>query len=150
MVKRLKENTVSWTAIVSGLVTAATPAWTTTTPASVGITFALGAATVLYGAWTVSDRRAGRHWPLLVVGLALVLSPWLAGFTKPAAWIAWGAGLTLLAIADVPAAAPAEARNPTPDPHPAAAGSGAGSQATRDCASAEYNSGNGLRSYPPE
>ena len=60
-----------------------------TTPASAGTTLALGAATMLYGAWSVvARRRGGDHWPLLVLGLALALSPWLPGFTaEPAAWI---------------------------------------------------------------
>jgi len=70
---------------------------------TISYTLALGAATVIYGAWSViARRRGGGHWPLFVVGLALALSPWLAGFTgERAAWIAWVAGLALLVIGRV-------------------------------------------------
>ena len=126
MMKRLKDNTVGWTAVAIGLGTAATPAWMPTTPASAGTTLALGAATVLYGAWSVVvRRRGGDHWPLLVVGLALALSPWLARFTaEPAAWIAWIAGLALLVIGRVHtrtvAQLAAQTTSPTA-PHPSTA-----------------------------
>ena len=126
MMKRLKDNTVGWTAIAIGLGTAATPAWMPTTPASAGTTLALGAATMLYGAWSVvARRRGGDHWPLLVLGLALALSPWLPGFTaEPAAWIAWIAGLALLVIGRVHtrtvAQLAAQMTSPTA-PHPSTA-----------------------------
>ena len=44
---------------------------------------------MIYGAWpAIARRRGGEQWPLLVVGLAFALSPWLAGFTaERAAWV---------------------------------------------------------------
>lgn len=68
MMKRLKDNTVGWTAVAIGVGTAATPAWMATTPAGAGITLALGAATVLYG-------REGRLQPVDIGGGASAFWP---------------------------------------------------------------------------
>jgi hypothetical protein len=99
--KRLSDRAIGWAAIVIGLGTVLAPVATATSAASSAITVALGAATALYGGRAAAGRRRGEgHWPLVAIGLALVLSPWLAGFAvERAAWVVSTAGLALLAIA---------------------------------------------------
>lgn len=101
--KRLQDTTADWTAVAIGAAIAATPAWMATTVATAGLLLAFGAATMIYGAWpAIARRRGGEQWPLLVVGLAFALSPWLAGFTaERAAWVAWIAGGALVVIGRV-------------------------------------------------
>ena len=127
--KRLEDTTISLTAIAMGAATAATPAWMATTVASAGLLLAFGAATMIYGAWpAIACRRGGEQWPLLFVGLALALSPWLAGFpAERAAWVAWIAGLALLVIGRVhtPTVAQLAAHMTSPTaPHPSRAPKG--------------------------
>ena len=127
--KRLEDTTISLTAIAMGAATAATPAWMATTVASAGLLLAFGAATMIYGAWpAIARRRGGEQWPLLFVGLALALSPWLAGFAaERAAWVAWIAGLALLVIGRVhtPTVAQLAAHMTSPTaPHPSRAQKG--------------------------
>jgi hypothetical protein len=100
MVKYPNKTAVGWTAITLGLVTAITPTWATTTPVGAGFTLGLGAMTVIYGVWSLIARDPTRdHWAVSVVGLVLGISPWVGLYAgDEAAWVAWIAGLALLAL----------------------------------------------------
>jgi hypothetical protein len=100
MMKHLNKTAVGWTAITLGLITGITPAWATTAPVGAGFTLGLGAMTVMYGMWSLIARDPTRdHWALSVVGLVLGISPWVGGYAgDEAAWVAWIAGLALLAL----------------------------------------------------
>jgi hypothetical protein len=100
MMKYPRQVAVGWTAITSGVITAITPTWATTTPAGAGFTLGLGAMTVIYGVWSLVARDPTRdHWALSVVGLVLGMSPWVGGYAGDgAAWVAWIGGLALLAV----------------------------------------------------
>jgi hypothetical protein len=100
MMKLLDKTAVGLSAITLGLLTAITPAWVTTAPVGAGFTLGLGAMAVTYGMWSLIARDPTRdHWALSVVGLALGISPWVGGYAGDgAAWVAWIAGVALLAL----------------------------------------------------
>ena len=93
-----KDKFVGWAAIAVGLGAASTSAWMPTTAASAFATQALGAAAVIYGAWSLTARRhTGGHWGLFAIGLMLTLSPWFGGFIQErAVSITLSAGIALL------------------------------------------------------
>ena len=80
----------------TGLATAVTPAWATTTPVAAGFTLGLGAMTVIYGGWSLIARDPTKdHWALTVVGLVLEIAPWVGGFAGDgAAWVTNSAAFT--------------------------------------------------------
>ena len=78
MEKYLGKTTVGWVAIGFGVVTAVTPAWAATTAAGAASTLALGIFTAYFGALGLLARNpTPAHWGLVVVGLTLVMAPWL-------------------------------------------------------------------------
>ena len=98
--KYLSKTTVEWAAIGFGVFTALTPAWAATTAAGAACTLALGIFTAYFGVLGLLVRNpTPTHWGLVVVGLMLVMAPWLAGFVGDgAAWTAWVSGLVVLAL----------------------------------------------------
>ena len=100
MEKYLSKTTVGWVAVGSGVFTAVTPAWAATTAAGAAYTLALGIFTAYCGALGLLVRNpTPTHWGLVVVGLTLVMAPWLAGFAGDgAAWTAWVSGFVVLAL----------------------------------------------------
>lgn len=104
-----KDKFVGWAAIAVGLGAASTSAWMPTTAASAFATQALGAAAVIYGAWSLTARRhTGGHWGLFAIGLMLTLSPWFGGFIQERAvsfTLSAGIALLLISRAHTPAVA---------------------------------------------
>ena len=98
--KYLSKTTVGWVAIGFGVFTAVTPAWAATTGAGAACTLALGIFTAYFGVLGLLVRNpTPMHWGLVVVGLTLVMAPWLAGFAGDgAAWTAWVSGFVVLAL----------------------------------------------------
>ena len=98
--KYLSKTTVGWVAIGFGVFTAVTPAWAATTAAGAAYTLALGIFAAYFGALGLLVRNpTPMHWGLVVVGLTLVMAPWLAGFAGDgAAWTAWVSGFVVLAL----------------------------------------------------
>lgn len=84
-----------------GLATMSVSFWTTTSGAGAGVTIGLGAMTVIFAAWSLIARDPTKdHWSLTVVGLALLISPWVGQFAGDgASWMAWIAGALIMLIA---------------------------------------------------
>jgi hypothetical protein len=98
--KYLTKTTVGWIAIGFGVFTAVTPAWAATTRAGAACTLGMGMFTAYYGVLGLLVRNPTPiHWRLVVVGLALFIAPWIAGFASDgAAWTAWVSGFVVLAL----------------------------------------------------
>jgi hypothetical protein len=98
--KYLSKTTVGWVAIGFGVFTAVTPAWAAATGAGAACTLGFGIAIAYFGVLGLLVRNpTPMHWGLVVVGVSLVISPWLAGFAGDgAAWSAWVAGFVVLAL----------------------------------------------------
>ena len=98
--KYLTKTTVGWIAIGFGVFTAVTPAWAATTRAGAACTLAMGVFTAYYGMLGLLVRNPTPiHWGLVVVGLALFIAPWIAGFASDgAAWTTWVSGFVALAL----------------------------------------------------
>ncbi|MGX9787617.1 hypothetical protein [Mycobacterium sp. MMS18-G62] len=69
-------------------------------PAAVAVTVGLGGFTAVIAMWSMLAADPTRdYFSLAVVGSALFLAPWLAGFAdNEAAWAAWVPGLTATAL----------------------------------------------------
>src|ERR1700682_9058 len=81
--KVLTKTTVWWIAIGFGVFTAVTPAWAATTTAGAACTLGMGIFTAFYGVLGLLVRNPTPiHWGLVVVGLALFIAPWIAGFAS--------------------------------------------------------------------
>jgi hypothetical protein len=64
-----------------GVFTAVTPAWAAATGAGAACTLGFGIAIAYFGVLGLLVRNpTPMHWGLVVVGVSLVISPWLAGF----------------------------------------------------------------------
>ncbi|HEY5858079.1 MAG TPA: SPW repeat protein [Aldersonia sp.] len=87
-------------ALVLGVFTAITPAWAGTTPVGAGATVGLGALTALYALWSLIARDPTKdHWALSVVGLIMLMAPWLGMFAgDAAAWVAWIVGAAVMVL----------------------------------------------------
>jgi hypothetical protein len=98
--KYLSKTTVGWAAIGVGVFTAVSPAWAATTGAGAACTLGFGIATAYFGVLGLLVRNpTPTHWGLVVVGLALFIAPWLAGFASDgAAWTAWVSGFVVSAL----------------------------------------------------
>jgi hypothetical protein len=98
--KYLSKTTVGWIAIGFGVFTALTPSWAATTRAGAACTRGMGMFSAFYGVLGLRVRNpASIHWGLVVVGLALFIAPWIAGFASDAAaWTAWVSGFVVLAL----------------------------------------------------
>jgi hypothetical protein len=100
--KYRSKTTVGWAAIGFGVFTAVSPAWAATTGAGAGMacTLGFGIAIAYFGVLGLLVRDpTPTHWGLVVVGVSLVIAPWLAGFAgDDAAWTAWVSGLVVLAL----------------------------------------------------
>lgn len=69
-------------------------------PAAVAVTVGLGGFTAVIAVWSMLAADPTRdYFTLAVVGFALLLAPWLAGFADDeAAWAAWVPGLIATAL----------------------------------------------------
>jgi len=87
-------------ALALGLFTATTPAWAATTPVSAGATVGLGALTAMYAVWSLLARDPTKdHWALSVVGLIMLMSPWIGMFAgSAAAWVGWIVGTVVMVL----------------------------------------------------
>ena len=105
---------VGLAALVLGVFTATTPAWAETTPVSAGATVGLGALTALYALWSLIARDPTKdHWALSVVGLVMVMSPWIGMFAgSAAAWVAWIVGAAWWSLVACPTCATRRATSP--------------------------------------
>jgi len=94
---------VGFAALVLGVFAATTPAWAETTPVSAGATVGLGALSALYALWSLIALDPTKdHWALSVVGLVMVMSPWIGMFAgSTAAWVAWIVGAAVMALGGV-------------------------------------------------
>lgn len=94
------KTTVGWIAIGFGVFTAVTPAWAATTRAGAACTLGMGVFIAFYGVLGLLVRNPTQvHWGLVVVGLALFIAPWIAGFASDgAAWTACVSGFVALAL----------------------------------------------------
>jgi uncharacterized membrane protein HdeD (DUF308 family) len=93
-----------WTSIVAGIVLFVTPfVFNATAIASAAWTaYIAGVLLVVVGGWNLArpSERAG-EWLEGVIGVLLIVSPWVLGFTgAPAmAWSAWIIGIVAVALA---------------------------------------------------
>jgi hypothetical protein len=88
-------------ALVVGLVTVVLGATVArSSPVAVAVTVGLGAFTAVIGLWSLLAIDPTRDYlTLAVVGLALFLAPWIAGFVgDDAAWAAWVPGFVTTAL----------------------------------------------------
>lgn len=87
-------------ALALGVFTAITPAWAETTPVGTGATVGLGALTAMYALWSLIARDPTKdHWALSVVGLIMVMAPWLGMFAgDAAAWVSWIVGAAVMVL----------------------------------------------------
>ncbi|MGV0715320.1 SPW repeat protein [Mycolicibacterium sp. XJ662] len=101
VVRHPLSNWIGRAALLAGLVTAVLGA-TVLRASAVGVivTIGLGAMTAVIAVWVLAAEDAPRDYlTLAVVGFALFLSPWVAGFTGEAAgWTAWIAGAVVTAL----------------------------------------------------
>ena len=89
-----------WANVVLGAYLALSPLWTNGAPAGWFVTMCiLAAAAGIWAAGTASSTPA--EAVQIILGAALILSPWVAGFVSAAAaaWTAWlvGSGLIIFA-----------------------------------------------------
>jgi hypothetical protein len=92
---------ISRAALVVGLVTVVLGATVAqTSPAAVAVTVGLGAFTAVIALWSLLAIDPTRDYlTLAVVGFALFLAPWIAGFAgQDAAWAAWVPGVVATAL----------------------------------------------------
>jgi hypothetical protein len=92
---------ISRSALVVGLVTVVLGATVVkSSPAAVAVTIGLGGFTAVIAVWSLLAADPTRDYlTLAVVGFALFLAPWLAGFAgDQAAWAAWAPGFIATAL----------------------------------------------------
>jgi MFS family permease len=104
----MRNSNKSWTsyaALVVGIGAVVASLAVTSTPAGQGLTLGFGAFIVLFALLSLLVRdQTPDHWGLVVVGLALVIVPWLgAGFAPDpgAAWTAWVAGFLAMTLGGI-------------------------------------------------
>ncbi|WP_413768519.1 SPW repeat protein [Rhodococcus pyridinivorans] len=93
----------SWSggiALFLGLLTMSSSFWTETTALGRGATLGFGALASIYALWSLIARDPTKdHWALSVVGLAMLVSPWVGQFAGDgAAWTAWIYGALIMAL----------------------------------------------------
>ena len=90
-----------WVVVAAGAYTALSVLWTSQTGSSTAIMVTLGALLVIGGAINLAmPGMPAVEWAQALVAAALLLAPWVAGFTSAAgaAWTAWIAGAIALVV----------------------------------------------------
>ncbi|BDB59165.1 MULTISPECIES: SPW repeat domain-containing protein [Rhodococcus] len=87
-------------ALLLGLLTVSSSFWVETTEPGRGATLGLGALASIFALWSLVARDPTKdHWALSVVGLAMLVSPWVGRFAGDgAAWIAWVSGASIMIL----------------------------------------------------
>jgi hypothetical protein len=91
---------ISRVALILGLVTVALGATLHAHPAGVAVMIGFGAMIAVIAVWSfLAADRTRDYLTLAVVGFALVLAPWVGGFTgDTAAWTVWASGVIATAL----------------------------------------------------
>lgn len=92
---------ISWAALVVGVATVVLAATVVqSSPAALAIAAGLGVLTAVIAAWSLlAVDPTHDFWTLAIVGFALFLAPWMAGFSgDEAAWAAWVPGAIATAV----------------------------------------------------
>ncbi|WP_347110874.1 SPW repeat protein [Paenarthrobacter sp. S56] len=90
-----------WVVVAAGAYTALSVLWTSQTGSSTAIMVTLGALLVIgAGINLAMPGMPAIEWAQAVVAVALLLAPWVGGFTSAtgAAWTAWVAGAVALVV----------------------------------------------------
>lgn len=100
--QRIRSDLLGWCAVALGLCTVIASLTVASTQVGGGLVFGFGAFIVFFGLLAALVRHsAPDHWGLFVVGLVLVLVPWLGDAyvqDRGAAWTAWVAGFLAMVL----------------------------------------------------
>ncbi|MDR6636881.1 SPW repeat protein [Paenarthrobacter nitroguajacolicus] len=90
-----------WTVVAAGAYAALSVLWTTQTGSSTAVMVTLGILLVIGGVVNLAvPGMPAAEWGQAIIAVALLLAPWVAGFTSAtgAAWSAWIPGAVALVV----------------------------------------------------